>query len=321
MKFKARSRSLLVFVIFLGTFFSNVLSEPISNFTKPTTLPKYFAIDVDGTFFIKDETKFKRNIAALKLLKEKNVIAFFCTVQMYLLNNHFTFCSSIFSGTSFNAIKNKFGADFQREAAYNLLPGIYSNGSIIYDNYGILIHKSVFKSDFIEKFIKFVNDKNYRSHVVFFGVVDIYSLEASLEPKDELTLNLTPIVKSDSELKNLDITGIRIKKINIEVEGLTEGTDFVKFDEAKVNVIFPELSLKDLSLKKLIERWDGKISECAYIGNDMNDLSVMSLPDIMSFAVADAKDEIKNNAKWVLDLKHDECAFEKVVNLLYGDQN
>ncbi|EAN34320.1 haloacid dehalogenase-like hydrolase [Theileria parva strain Muguga] len=303
MRYKFCSKFLFLFVIFLDLFCSNSLCAPISDFVKPDTPPKFFAIDIDGTFYINDETKFKRNVKALKLLKDKNVTPFFCT------------------GRSFNAVKKIFGAEFQNESSYKLLPGIYSNGSLIYNSYGILIHKSVFKSDFIEKFIQFVNDKRYRNHVVFFGVVDIFSLESSVDPKDELTLDLDPIVKSDAQIKNEDITGIRIKKIDITVAGSSEDTDYVKFDEGDVTVLFPEKSLKDLSLKKLVESMGGKISECTYIGNELNDLKVMSFPDILSFAVGDAIDKIKDIAKWVLDLKHDECAFEKVVDLLYGEES
>ncbi|XP_953693.1 haloacid dehalogenase-like family hydrolase, putative [Theileria annulata] len=294
---------ILLNLIILIIYWRNSLSAPISDFTKPTTLPKYFAIDVDGTFFIKDQTKFQNNVEAFKKLKEKNVTPFFCT------------------GRDLVCTKRLIGDSFFNETGYQGFPGLYLNGALIYGSDGNLLFVSKFTKELIGKFVKYFSDKGLVNKVFYYTIEATFSLEEIYTEGMQAIRSCSitvPAVVTLEELNSKDIISMTVFKDDLsDCEHMKEVHSVVYTSHA-ITSITPSKNNKKAGLKKLLEHLGSNENECAFIGDDLNDIEPMEYC-YLSFAVADAKDEVKTKAKWVLEEKHDECAFEKVVKLLYDD--
>uniref|UniRef100_A0A3B0MHK8 Haloacid dehalogenase-like family hydrolase, putative n=1 Tax=Theileria annulata TaxID=5874 RepID=A0A3B0MHK8_THEAN len=294
---------ILLNLVILTIYWRNSLSAPISNFTKPTTLPKYFAIDVDGTFFIDDKTKFQRNVEAFKKLKQKNVTPFFCT------------------GRDLVCTKRLIGDSFFNETGYQGFPGLYLNGALIYGSDGNLLFVSKFTQDLITKFVEYFRSNDLMNKVFYYTIEATFSLEEIYDEGMEAIRSRSitvPAVVTLDELKAKDIISMTVFKDDLsDCEHMKEVHSVVYTSHA-ITSITPSKSNKKAGLQKLLEHLKSNENECAFIGDDLNDIEPMDYC-YLSFAVADAKDEVKNKAKWVLDKKHDECAFENVVKLLYDD--
>ncbi|XP_953698.1 haloacid dehalogenase-like family hydrolase, putative [Theileria annulata] len=291
--------SILSIIIFILIYVSSV---PISNFTKPTTLPKYFAIDIDGTFFINDQTKFQRNVEAFKKLKQKNVTAFFCT------------------GRDTHCTKNLLGDSFFNDTGYTRFPGVYLNGAVVYDDKGEVIHMKTFSEEFLQAFYKFMDKESISDKVIFQGKDGCYCLGELYEDGKKFMESKKLSLPTNATKDTLNnIVGISLPFMPLVIENMKEGTDYnVKTAYNVITQITPPDSNKKIGLQKLLEHLGSNENECAFIGDDLNDIEPMEYC-YLSFAVADAQNEVKNKAKWVLDKKHDECAFENVVKLLYDD--
>ncbi|EAN34313.1 haloacid dehalogenase-like hydrolase family protein [Theileria parva strain Muguga] len=288
--------TILSIVIFL---LINVSSDPISNFSKPATPPKYFAIDIDGTFHIKDESKFKKNVEAFKRLKQKNTTPFFCT------------------GRHLQCAKKLLGEGFFTETGYNGYPGVYLNGALVYDTNGkAFVDK--FTPQFIDEFVNYVEQNNLNDKVFYYSPEGTFSLKELYKDGLQAIENnfiTTPVVLSLSDLKSKDIIGITIFKTGLGGCISMSGVHSIEYTQHDITHITSLKCDKKIGLEKLLKDLGSNETECAYIGDDVKDVEAMEYCS-MSFAVADAQEEAKNKAKWTLDLKHDECAFEKVVNLL-----
>ncbi|XP_953697.1 haloacid dehalogenase-like family hydrolase, putative [Theileria annulata] len=292
--------SILSIIIFILIYVSSV---PISNFTKPTTLPKYFAIDIDGTFFINDQTKFQRNVEAFKKLKQKNVTAFFCT------------------GRDTHCTKNLLGDSFFNDTGYNCFPGVYSNGALVYGSDGNLISELKFEVAILEKFIKYIEDNQLKDKAIYLTKEGFYSFESLFDNGKQVLNTLKfkePTIVTKDELKQKNVVSILIFKDNLDDCDFKNEVYKIVYKKYNYIQITPSKSNKKEGLKKLLENMGSNENECAFIGDDLNDAEVMEYC-YLSFAVADSIDEVKNKAKWLLDKKHDECAFENVVKLLYDD--
>ncbi|EAN34314.1 haloacid dehalogenase-like hydrolase family protein [Theileria parva strain Muguga] len=289
--------TILSIVIFL---LINVSSDPISDFVKPATPPKYFAIDIDGTFHIKDESKFKKNVEAFKRLKQNNITPFFCTGRD-------TFC-----------VKKLLGDSFFNESGYNFYPGVYANGTLVYDSDGNLISELKFEDTLLEKFIQYFEDNGLKDKTMYLTKDGFLSLEEFFDDGKK-AMNLKQFVLPEKvtkgELKQKDVVAIAVFKIGLTNCNFIDQVYPIEFSKHGYTQITPSECNKKIGLEKLLKKLQSSGQECAFIGDDSNDLEPMEFCSI-SFAVGDAVDEAKNKAKWLLDLKHDECAFEKVVELL-----
>ncbi|UKK00815.2 hypothetical protein MACK_000889 [Theileria orientalis] len=282
-----------------------VKSDEIANFVKPTTLPKYFAVDVDGTFFVHDPTTFKKNIDAFKLLKEKNITPFFCT------------------GTDRPSNKNLLGDSFFNETGYDGTPGIYANGALVYGNNGTLVKMEKFSEAFLEKFKDHMTNNGLNSRTIYTTEDKLFVIEKIADD----VLNYLKLIKyieptqiTFDELKTKNVVTIVFNSDNFQMEGATENTDYtITYPNKGVAQITPPGCNKKSALKALLDHLKSNAHECAYIGDGVNDIPGFELCDL-SFAVGNAKDEVKQKAKWVLDLNYDQGAFEKVVKLLVEDQ-
>ncbi|XP_953699.1 haloacid dehalogenase-like family hydrolase, putative [Theileria annulata] len=275
--------------------------KSISKFTKPEKLPKYFAIDIDGTFFIDDPEKFKRNAEAFKRLKNSGVTPFFCT------------------GRSFNCTLQLIGELFLDEVGYTGFPGIYLNGAVVYDENREVIHSKIFSEDFLEEFYKFMNKEGIADKVIFQSEDGCYCLgnfyEEGKNFMESKKMSLPVNVTRDT-LDNIDIVGISLPFMPLVIENMKEGRDYnVKTAYNVIAQITPPDSNKKTGLEELLKHLGSSGEECAYIGDDFNDAEPMEYC-YLSFAVGDAQSVVKEKAKWITGEKHDECAFEKVVSAL-----
>uniref|UniRef100_A0A3B0MVP7 Haloacid dehalogenase-like family hydrolase, putative n=1 Tax=Theileria annulata TaxID=5874 RepID=A0A3B0MVP7_THEAN len=275
--------------------------KSISKFTKPEKLPKYFAIDIDGTFFIDDPEKFKRNAEAFKRLKHSEIIAFFST------------------GRSFNCMLQLIGELFLDEAGYTGYPGVYLNGAVVYDDKGTVINKKTFSEEFLQSFYKFMNKEGISDKVIFQGVDGCYCLgelyEEGKKFMESKKLSL-PANVNEETLDNIDIVGISLPFMELDLENMKEGRDYnVKTAYKLITQITPPECNKKIGLEELLKYLGSNGEECAYIGDDFNDVEPMDYC-YLSFAVGDAQSVVKEKAKWITGEKHDECAFEKVVSAL-----
>ncbi|EAN34312.1 haloacid dehalogenase-like hydrolase Tp14 [Theileria parva strain Muguga] len=296
---------LLVIGLLTG-FFTYYYTRPermksISKFVKPEKLPKYFAIDIDGTFFIKDPEKFKRNIAAFKRLQDAGVLPFFCT------------------GRSYNCMVGLIGEKVLNECGYRGVPGVYLNGAVVYSPAGNVIHSASFGDAFVKAFQKFISGKNIDDKVVYQAPECCYCIGNFYEEGKKFleSKNLSlPIKMDEKDVSSIDIVGISLPAMKVELENMKEGKDY--FARTAYNLITqltPPKCSKKIALEALLKFLHSSGEECAYIGDDYNDVEPMEYCSL-SFAVADAQNEVKEKAKWITSRKHDECAFEQVVSAL-----
>ncbi|UKJ88420.2 hypothetical protein MACJ_000864 [Theileria orientalis] len=281
-----------------------IKSADIANFQKPSTTPKYFAIDVDGTFFVQDQAIFRKNIDAFKLLKDKNITPFFCT------------------GTDRSSNRNLLGDSFFTDTGYDGTPGIYANGALVYGRDGTVVKLEKFTEDFLTKFKDHMTSINLNSKVIYTTEDNLFVIEKI----DEIILNYLRSIKyidptqiTFDELKTKNVITIVFHSYNFQMSNATEGTDYkIIYPDKGVAQITPPGCDKKSGLGALLNHFNSNGSECAYIGDGMNDLPGFEVCET-SFAVGDAKDEVKQKAKWVLDINHDQAAFEKAVKLLVDD--
>ncbi|BAM39569.1 HAD-superfamily hydrolase, subfamily IIB protein [Theileria orientalis strain Shintoku] len=278
----------------------NIKSADIAQFQKPSTPPKYFGIDVDGTFFVKDEAVFRKNIEAFKLLKSKNITPFFCT------------------GSDRFSNKKLLGDSFFTETGYDGFPGIYDNGALVYGPDGSLIKIEKFSEEFLDKINEHMTNNNINSRVIYMNEDKLYSVQ---KLDDDVlnylkSFNYEPTQSTFEEIKKKNIVSIGFNSDNFEITGLTKDTDYIiSFGEAGVAQLTPPGINKRSGIEALLNHYNSNANECAYIGDSQNDHEAMEFCYV-SFAVGNADDDTKQKAKWVLDLNYDKGAFEKAVKLL-----
>ncbi len=89
----------------------------------------------------------------------------------------------------------------------------------------------------------------------------------------------------------------------------------IRADKIKTTACYVGIKQKELELKKIIKKFNVKLKELAYIGDDLNDKEIMKK---IGFAVSpfDGISEIKKIADYVTDLKGGEGVLREVVELI-----
>ncbi|BAM39565.1 hydrolase [Theileria orientalis strain Shintoku] len=185
--------------------------KPIAMFEKPNPLPKYFAIDIDGTFYTRNEDIYKSNVDAFKMVMDKGVIPFFCT------------------GRNIVSTRNLVGEYFSSLTGFRGYPGVYMNGTLVYDTEGNLIKIETFSTDLLDKFIKFITEKGMESEAAFYEVTKSFSLHPLSEKVIAyLNTNKVPVpeVVSIDTLMTKNIVLIAFPPIDIDIEGVKNGVDY-----------------------------------------------------------------------------------------------
>ncbi|BAM39568.1 uncharacterized protein TOT_010001023 [Theileria orientalis strain Shintoku] len=275
----------------------------IAQFQKPSTPPKYFGIDVDGTFYTDNNEQFKKNSQAFKLLKDKQITPFLCTGRGYQSN------------------KKVLSTEFETTTGYNGYPGVYNNGAVVYDPDGNLIQIEKLSVEFLDKFKEYAETNNINDRTIYYTDTKIHCLDTLTSDAVAYfnSLRYDDIEKTTyEELKQKNV--VTIGCFNHEINNFQQINDvyFVKFAGEDYFQMGPKGVNKKTGLEALLNHFKSNANECAYIGDNKNDHEAMEYCYI-SFAVGNADNDTKKKAKWALDIKNDEGAFEKAVKLLTDD--
>ncbi|UKJ88418.2 hypothetical protein MACJ_000862 [Theileria orientalis] len=280
-----------------------LFKSDISNFIKPSKLPKYFAIDVDRTFYTENDDIFKRNMDAFKLLKDKNITPFFCT------------------GKGFDSNKKVITKEFETTTGYKGYPGIYNNGAVIYDVNGNSIKIEKFSIELLDTFKDYATTNSINDRTIYFTEDKMYSVEDLTDDTLEFLkhFNFGNIERiTYDELKQKNVVSMCIYGRKLDNFELINDVDYIKW--VMGSQLTPKGISKKTGLEVLLNRFNSNGSECVYIGDSGNDNQAMEYC-YMSFAVGNADEDTKKKATWVLDLNYDQGAFEKAVKLLVEDEN
>ncbi|UKK00811.2 hypothetical protein MACK_000885 [Theileria orientalis] len=277
-----------------------IKSEDIAKFQKPSTAPKYFGIDVERTFYVEDENVFKKNIDAFKLLKDKNIIPFFCTGKDVGSNNKLL------------------TSDFKATTGYNGYPGVYCCGAVVYDGEGNIIKIEKLSVEFLEQFNKYVTTNNINDKTIYFTDKKAYCVKELTDVTKTYIAryNLADIEQiTYDELKQKNVVSLYTYAHELDDFPLINDVHYIKFRQPGGNQLLPKGVNKKTGLETLLTHFQSNGNECAYIGDSPNDNDAMEYCYV-SFAVGNAYEETKKKAKWVLDLNYDQGAFEQAVKLL-----
>ncbi|KAK2197644.1 bifunctional HAD superfamily/HAD-superfamily hydrolase [Babesia duncani] len=278
---------------------------PASEFVKPLDLPKYFAVDIDGTILASYRNALVENIEAFKKAKALGYNLFFCT------------------GRPQNASANLISPDFTDQTGYNGYPGVYYNGALVLDSDGSPISRIAFSKKFIEDLLEFIIANDYGKLFMFFDAngsytIDDYDLvvEANLKKFD---IRYEPKIITPQELNKHEVICISSARSDTldGFKGYIPGVDYIpKVDDEFVDINPPGVT-KARGVSILCERYGVEPSEIAFIGDGFNDIEIMQLSKF-SFAMGNASDEVKKHAKYVLEHTCDEAGFAKAMSIVYG---
>ncbi|EKX72479.1 haloacid dehalogenase-like hydrolase family member protein [Theileria equi strain WA] len=264
--------------------------------------PKYFGVDVDGTFHTKNEGAWRRNIEAFAEVRKRGFTPFFST------------------GRSLVSALRLVGEEFKAKTGYHGYPGVYNNGAVVYDGNGSIISLGVFSREFMVKFCDFLTCEGLVGKCIFY--TDNYEFSL-VEVDDDLRFVLQsrhlglPEIKPIDEILEMSIVGISLLCKEINIPGLERDVDYV---EKHVEDDFYDLSTpnttKGQGVAVLLEHLGATFVDFGYIGDGDNDTENMDLSSL-SFAVANAPNHVKEHAKFVLDMTCDEAAVAEVFKRIY----
>ncbi|EKX72765.1 haloacid dehalogenase-like hydrolase family member protein [Theileria equi strain WA] len=274
-----------------------------SKFEKPQQLPKFFGIDCDETFLTENAEGLKKNIEAFAEVKKRGFMPFFCT------------------GKPLSSILALLGDDFEAKTGYKGYPGVYNNGSIVYDENGNVVYSKAFTREFLSTFLKSIEDGNLSKICTFHSKDAIYSLikaEGMWIKYLESQGFSIPEVKTPQEIQEFEIVNIYIMCENLKIGDLKEGVDYIAVRSVSgVFDVNPAGVTKMTGMKTLLSRYNEFPPFCGYIGDGDNDVECLDVCS-QSFAVGDAKDVAKKHAKWVLSKSYNDGAVAEALELLYG---
>lgn len=280
-------------------------ARDISEFVAPEKPPKYFGIDIDGTMYAEGQEEREKNIKTFAQVMEKGYTPFFCT------------------GRSYRSSMSIFGGDLRDNTTYNGYPGVYNNGSSVYDKDGNIVFSGTFQRDFLEAFIAFLEKKGIQNKCIFYTETNDFSI-GEFDPKWKAILDNRkipyPEPKTAQDILNMKVIYLSVDCDQYDLGNFKENVHYLrKISSSGLYNITPGNVNKALGLTKLLEHEGAKVEDLGYIGNAENDIEAMELSNL-SFAVANAKDDVKEHAKWVLDKTCNEAGVAKALALVYGLQ-
>ena len=104
--------------------------------------------------------------------------------------------------------------------------------------------------------------------------------------------------------------------IPIIITGRSSASVTVRSKEIKIQEVYQGISNKEEKLKEILEKYNASLEECAYIGDDCNDASLISLCGF-SGCPADAVPEIKQKADYICSIRGGEgCVREFIYEII-----
>ncbi|KAK2197645.1 bifunctional HAD-like superfamily/HAD superfamily [Babesia duncani] len=277
---------------------------PASEFIKPDSPPKYFALDIDKTFYSKNEESMSKNIDAFKKAKELGNTLFFCTGRLNLVH--------------LVPVLH----EFQKKTGYNGCPGIYSNGALVLDSDCCVIDQVSFSKEFMEDLMIYIIENSYEDGFLFHTSKSRYVITDSTSPSESnlfKDLKILPTVISPQELIQMPIVHIysTYDKGLDEFKNYKPGIDYLLSYGQRFKSLNPPGVTKAAGITALAKALGVEPSEIAFIGDGFNDIEAMQLSKF-SFAMGNAPNEVKEHAKYVLEETCDEAGFAKAMSIVYG---
>ncbi|KAK2197647.1 bifunctional HAD superfamily/HAD-like superfamily [Babesia duncani] len=298
---------MMLLQLVIALTFYPCIGAPASEFVKPDSPPKYFAIDIDGTFHATNARALSKNIDAFRNVQALGIGLFFCTGR--ILVNY----------------SNLFGHNFQKETGYNGCPGIYSNGALVLGRDCSVLKKAIFSKQFIQDLIQHIIRKKYEDGFMFYTTEGIYKIDdKNLSKISRLFRTRRYYIReppkiSPENLMQHDIISISSNYTH-GLNGLVNyiaGVDYVSYIEWGVLNLNPPGVTKAAGITALAKALGVEPSEIAFIGDGYNDVEIMQQSKI-SFAMGNASDEVKKNAKYVLEETCNQAGFAKAMSIVYG---
>ncbi|VWU52362.1 haloacid dehalogenase-like hydrolase, putative [Hepatocystis sp. ex Piliocolobus tephrosceles] len=276
----------------------------MSNLTVEETLKganiKLFLIDFDGALFVDKDIKVPNvNIEAIKEAIEKNYMVSICT------------------GRSKVGILSAFGEENLKKMNFYGMPGVYINGTIVYDKIGYTLLDETIEIDIYAELIKYLLDKNLINQTIFHRGESNYVTEDNKYAdflQKNYSENRSILIRHNELLKYKTMNKVMIildpsesiKVINNLRETFKNKlTIFATYNgHAEVTKLGHD---KYTGIKYLLKHYNFKNEEVVVVGDAENDIAMLSNFKY-SFAVANATDSAKQHAKCVLPLTHKEGA-------------
>ncbi|AFZ80526.1 haloacid dehalogenase-like hydrolase family member protein [Theileria equi strain WA] len=281
---------------------TSTIKANTSQFLRPKNPPKYFGIDIDGTLLTSDEEAWEKNIEAFAKVRNEGYIPFLCT------------------GNSLLFSRIKLGTKFENKTGYQGYPGVYQNGALVYDENGNVIYSQPFSKEFLKVTHDFLVKNGLTANIVFYDGEELFSLVGDDNVLKNLFSAKYTVLKvlTFEEILKKNILMLKYRDFDFNVPEAEKGIDYVeKMDINGAHDVTPPGGTKALGVTKLLEHYSLSSEYCGFIGDGYNDIEAMNLFPL-SFAVANAPDEVKKHAKFVLDKTCDQAAVAEALKLTYG---
>lgn len=219
-------------------------------------------------------------------------------------------------------MRYSFGDEFFEDTGYSGFPGIYLNGTVIYDSAGKLISLTYFPEVFLNEILEFAVSNGAEEQFLFYDPMGHYSLKEV----DEKILYMirtikvpNPTITTVEELSKKKIISIvtSSRKVRLEKSFLGVHYSVRNMGFSYLMEFCPLGVTKADAIVTLMKHEKTRPESCAFIGDGDNDVEIMELVD-MSFAVANSTNFVKKHAKWILHLNYYDAAFSYVMNLVYN---
>ncbi|KAG6439930.1 haloacid dehalogenase-like hydrolase family protein [Babesia bovis T2Bo] len=268
--------------------------------------PKYFAVDIDGTFLTHNDDAQEKNRQAFSRVVAAEYNIFFCT------------------GRPLSCSIGVLGDNYIKSTGYSGYPGIYHNGAVVYGHAGEVLRMVKFSRDFMTAFCQYIENNGLQRYVLFADMYNFYMLDNDCSQlrhaMDEINYRGDPLVVSVDDILTKNITLITVRGAEI----ITKQTHFVRDVDYVMKAgsigcfdITAGRCTKAEGLKVLLEKYGLGPKDCGFIGNGTNDIEAMDLCEL-SFAVRNSEPTVADHAKYHLNETNDEAAFAKAIDIVYG---
>ncbi|GIX65423.1 HAD superfamily hydrolase, putative [Babesia caballi] len=279
--------------------------EPVVENAAGEGAPKYFAVDVDNTLAAGKESHMKRNTDAFRKAIEAGNRLFLAT------------------GRSPTSARYVLTDRFYKESGYNGYPGVYLDGSIVYDEDGNLIRDEHIKPDFVEELGKVVSSKCAKYLPVFVTEDKVFTI-CNLLPGVGVVYKKFLGVRelhatSLEDLRNYHIYNIIFRNGDEALQKANATAEDYRALPAQLGFtqIMSPRSNKADGIRVLLEHFGSNFSDCGCVGDSLNDVEMMNAVRL-SYAVGNATADAKKAAKKSVATVCDKGAFAEVMKEVYG---
>lgn len=270
---------------------------------------KFFLIDFDGTLFVDSEVKVpKENIEAIKLAVEKGYMVSICT------------------GRSKVGILSAFGEENLQKMNFFGMPGVYINGTIVYDKIGYTLIDETIQTDIYAELMSYLVEKNLINQTFFHRGESNYITENNKYAEYMQTMyseNRSIVTNQKEMLKYKTMNKLMIvldpKESKSVIQDLKKnfGKKVTIFTTYKGHAEITKLGHdKFTGINFLLEHYNVSHDQVLVVGDAENDIPMLSNFKY-SFAVANATESAKAHAKCVIPLTHREGAVAYLLNKVF----